>query len=235
MIGRRADRAYAKPTPIPEPTRPGGQVAAPTPTPETVVPTGRVARPFIRPRKPPQPKAPVATTLSNRIARAAKHYLSSRPPASFRNDCSGFVCAVLDRAGVPAAGNTASLWDQARGIQAVHHRKRPLDGDLVFFDDTWDRNGNGRLDDPLTHIGVVTTVDADGTAHVAHVSSSKGRTTLFLNLQRVHDHKDDNGKVLNSFLRAKTSKDGPGVRYLAGELVKGFATVSAEDLESWSR
>ena len=35
----------------------------------------------------------------------------------------------------------------------------PKPGDVVFFDNTYDRNKNKRLDDSLTHIAIVVSVD----------------------------------------------------------------------------
>jgi hypothetical protein len=36
-------------------------------------------------------------------------------------------------------------------------------GDIIFWDNTWDRNGNKRFgDDPLTHAGIVISIDEDG-------------------------------------------------------------------------
>ncbi len=200
---------------------------------------GRPARPVPVPAsiETPTVRAPAADPSwdsSRPVADAATHYLSHRPPSRFRDDCSGFVEAVLDRAGVPVSGNTASLWERASAAGAVHRRRRPAPGELVFFDNTYDRNGNGRLDDDLTHVGVVTTVDAYGTIEVVHVSS-KGRGTLYMNLEHPADHADASGNVLNSFLRAATRRDSARTPHLAGELWRGFATVQGGDGGIWRR
>ncbi|HMV66227.1 MAG TPA: CHAP domain-containing protein, partial [Myxococcota bacterium] len=98
-------------------------------------------------------------------------------------------------------------------------------GDLAFFDDTYDRDGDGRTNDPLTHVGVVLSVDAAGTIVVAHGGTSRGRTTLRMNLLHPHDAADAHGDTINDPLRARRSGDPAGTRYLAAELWRGFATV----------
>ncbi len=35
-------------------------------------------------------------------------------------------------------------------------------GDLVFFDNTYDRNGDGKFDDRITHVGIVVGFDKEG-------------------------------------------------------------------------
>ncbi|NCG19206.1 MAG: CHAP domain-containing protein [Rhodobacterales bacterium] len=173
------------------------------------------------------PVTPDAAVKSSRVgddaAKAAKFYLGHRPKG-FRDDCSGFVCAVYNRAGIPLSGNTASLWGAAQSANATHHRKMPSLGDVAFFDNTYDRNHNGRLDDDLTHVAVVIEVHDDGTILLAHNGTSRGRTTLTMNLREPSVRRDDNDKTLNDYLRSKKSSDSKRTVYLAGELCRGFAT-----------
>ncbi len=170
---------------------------------------------------------PKASRFGESVAEAARHWLEHRP-RGFRDDCSGFVMASLDRAGLALTGNTASFWELAREHGAVHHRKEPRVGDLAFFDNTYDRNGNGRLDDDLSHIAVVLEVQRDGTVLLAHAGTSRGRTTLTMNLRHPDVRHADDGTVLNDYLRAKRSSDPKGARYLAGELWRGFATLDPD-------
>lgn len=161
------------------------------------------------------------------IADAARHLLAHRPPSTFRDDCSGFVCAVLDRAGIEASGSTASLWTDAEREGRVHRRPRPSPGDLVFWDDTWDRNGNGRRDDPLTHVGVVVEIEADGTIVMAHRGTSSGRSTLRMNLDQPDVHMAGDGRTLNDILRARMPRDPADLPVLTGQLFRGFARPPA--------
>lgn len=177
------------------------------------------------PREAPEVARRGQVPLPHRLADAAKALLDAPYPNGFTDDCSGFVCAAASGAGATLPSSTAALWDLAKEAGTVHRRAVPDPGDLVFFDDTWDRNGNGRLDDDLTHVGIVIDLEPDGTALVAHRSTSQGRTILRINLQHPHDHVDEQGKVLNDFLRRRTGKDKPGTAYLAGELWRAFASV----------
>ena len=170
-----------------------------------------------------------AKAFQARIADAARHYVN-HAPRGFRDDCSGFAAAVYNRAGAPLSGNTRSMWELAQRLGKTHKRKRPEVGDLIFFDNTWDRNKNGRWDDDLTHVAVVIDVHADGTVKFAHSGTSKGRTIQNLNLIRPHDKSDEHGKVLNEALRRKRDKDPRKAGHLTGELWRGFATFKQSDL-----
>ena len=174
------------------------------------------------PARKPATASPLAGAA---IADAARTYLTSAPKG-FRNDCSGFVEAVLARAGVgPFRGSTRDFWQMSKQRGFVHHRRRPHVGDLAFFDDTWDRNGNGRLDDELTHLAVVIDVSSDGTVVLAHVSSSRGRTTFHMNLLKPDVTMSGERRLNDHLRRAKEGKPAPT---LASELWRGFATLASD-------
>ena len=151
-----------------------------------------------------------------RIAAIAKN-ATARPIRLSRRDCSGFVETVLARAGVPRRGNTRSFYFDAVRERRLHFgRARP--GDLVFFDRTYDRNRNGRIDDPLTHIAIVTAVQRDGTIVMAHRGNS-GIRTLRMNVKKPAIHRSRDGRVLNDFL----AEPGYGRKRLAGQVFRAFA------------
>ncbi|MCB9758358.1 MAG: CHAP domain-containing protein [Alphaproteobacteria bacterium] len=181
----------------------------------------------------PQRPDPSPPELRERVVEATRYYLSHRPQG-FRADCSGFVSAVFTRAGVPMDGVVASIWDIAVANDLLHWRERPTPGDLVFFDDTWDRNGNGRMDDALSHIGVVLDVEPDGTIVYAQDGTSRGRSTARMNLYQPDQREDGDGRVLNEPLRAGSPFDPPDAPGLTGELWVGFAAVDpAVDWYTW--
>ena len=96
-------------------------------------------------------------------------------------------------------------------------------GDLVFFDHTWDYNGDGRVNDPLTHVGIVEQVESDGTiVFISRVSDAIERYRM--NLAQPHVHRRADGRVLNDYMRRKRWSDQKGTRYLTGELFAAFGT-----------
>lgn len=157
------------------------------------------------------------------VVHAARRLLTGPTPSGYRADCSGFVQAVVARAGGDLAGSTATMWAELRAAGRTHTRAIPSPGDLAFFDNTYDRDGDGRANDELTHIAVVLSVDADGTITLAHDGTSKGRTTLRMNLRHPADRTLD-GAPINDALRGARRGDPPGLRYLASELWRGFGT-----------
>lgn len=169
--------------------------------------------------------APTAT--ARRIAAAAEGFVGDArlmvAGEAYRYDCSGLVEASLAKAGLAHSGSSAMLHDAARDAGALHRRRLPAVGDVAFFDDTYDRDGNGALDDVLTHSAVVVGVATDGTVEMVHVGSN-GVTRLTMNLRHPHDRSGPEGQVWNDYLRAKTRRDPLGTRYLAGELWVAFAS-----------
>ena len=146
----------------------------------------------------------------------------------YRDDCTGAVLAVYAAAGINLGAHFHRY--QGNGVARLHrmmrdHRlyvaadayARPEPGDIVFFDNTWDRNGNGRWDDDLTHMGVVVAVDRNGTISYLHNHLRRGVIVEQMNLR----HPDS--RELNAPLRQRGSpRDGSG-RWLASHLVRGFA------------
>lgn len=152
--------------------------------------------------------------------------VSSRVP----DDCSGLVRLAYQRVGLDPLGDrgrpgdnaVTTIWRRAHWLRALK-RSHPRPGDLVFFRDTYDRNGDGRRNDGLTHIGVVERVHADGSITFVH-RSGQGVTRGHLDLRRRSAHTDERGHVLNDYVRRQDRTDGPR---LAGELFAGFASATA--------
>ncbi|QRN98914.1 C40 family peptidase [Archangium violaceum] len=143
------------------------------------------------------------------------------------DDCSGFVRLAYQRAGIDLVSHgflggenaVSAIFRRAQGQGALRQRARP--GDLVFFRETYDRNRDGLRNDGMTHIGVVETLEPDGTVTFIH-RGSKGiaRSRMNLFFPRTHRVGQD-GPVLNDYLRAASR----GQRaWLAGELFAGFAS-----------
>jgi len=141
---------------------------------------------------------------------------------TYRWDCSGMVMAAYAKADEALVGNSKALWEQAKEAGLLHKRKEPALGDVAFFDNTYDRNRNGRRDDRLTHVAVVEEVAPDGTITLVHLGS-KGVVRILMNLHHPGDRADADGQKINSYLRASSGKDGGKV--LSGDLWVGFGSL----------
>ncbi len=145
----------------------------------------------------------------------------------YRDDCTGAVLAVYAAAGINLGAQFHRY--EGNGVARLHrmtldHRlyfraapdARPEPGDIVFFDNTWDRNGNRRWDDELTHMGLVVAVDRAGTISYLHNHVRRGVIIDQMNLRRPEE------PGLNAPMRLRGSpRDGSG-RRLASHLVRGF-------------
>lgn len=167
---------------------------------------------------------------------------------TFPYDCSGFVCAIYYQVGEelmtsveglalpqPAPEGTPSGVDHSQenlsGTEIIFRKltkegqtfkANPRPGDVVFFDDTWDRNGDGQLNDPFTHIAVVEQLLPDGTLQLLHLGNA-GIGRIRMNLERPRQPRDEaSGQVLNDQLRRRTNRDPDGTPYLTGELFRAF-------------
>ncbi len=153
----------------------------------------------------------------------------------YRRDCSGFVLAVFASEKIPIENlmgmnrrrsSVAELYSLAKRKGLVHRQKVPAIGDLVFFDDTYDRNRDGRSNDPLTHVGIVERVDPDGTVTFVH-RVRRGVLRYRLNRFRPHIRRDpETRKVLNHYLKiGRSGKGAKAGQRLTGELFHAFATI----------
>lgn len=171
----------------------------------------------------------------------ARSLIGSRGPLvvgerRFPFDCSGYVSAVYYHMGEdlmalelpPSEGNISGT--EIIYLQMLERgrifKKHPRPGDLVFFDNTWDRDGDGELNDPFTHIGVVHQVLPDDTVEILHLGNS-GIAYLRMNLKREDEARDAaTGEVLNDQLRRRSSRDGNDIPYLSAQLFRAFGRLN---------
>lgn len=147
-------------------------------------------------------------------------------------DCAGVTRAIFLKHGIDLYDSSTSD-PEANGVRLIHAHIRQQGtfhqgpvvhpGDLVFFDNTWDFNGDGKVNDPLTHVGVVERQEPDGT--VIFISRVAGAIDRYhMNLALPHVHKTAAGRILNDYLRRKDVNDPANTRRLTGELFAQFAT-----------
>jgi probable lipoprotein NlpC len=173
----------------------------------------------------PPPTAPTLSPFHARFAEAALGFLAagSLQTRSGRRamNCTGLVQACFDALGCGdrPRGNTRTL--HAWCVSTDRMVEVPAAGDLVFFDDTWDRDRDGQRNDPLTHVGVVVEAAPGGRVRFVHVGSRKLKDG-HLDPARPGDKRDEDGGIVNSPLRVRRRRDPQGTRYLAGQLLRGF-------------
>ena len=147
-------------------------------------------------------------------------------------DCAGVTRAIYLEHGIDLY-NSSTTDRRANGVRLIYNHMRqhgrlhqgPMvqPGDLVFFDNTWDFNGDGMLNDPLTHVGVVEQIEDDGTVvFISRVADAVERYRMNLALPRVHKTAD--GRILNDYIRRKRPTDPEEMGHLAGELFTFYGT-----------
>jgi hypothetical protein len=149
----------------------------------------------------------------------------------FSWDCTGTVLAIYWYAGIDlardfgryAGGGVSRLYRTLQDASLLYTTREPILGDLVFWDDTYDADGDGAWDDPLTHVGMVMETAADGTISYVHLNYRKGIVIEQMNLREPDLHQRVKGgkvTIINSPLRmAETGRPHPD-RWLAGQLYR---------------
>lgn len=150
-------------------------------------------------------------------------------PETCMFDCSGFVLKVYKFANINFFEEQKGKIAEKNGVKFIHkalknsnkiyHKKIPNIADIVFFNNTWDSNGDKKINDELTHVGIVLTVDKYGTITFIHSSVSGGVTKDFMNLCH------PNEKAFNSNVRERRKDDPDNTKYSANELINAFGTV----------
>lgn len=97
------------------------------------------------------------------------------------------------------------------------------EGDIVFFDNTYDRNRDRKVNDPLTHIGIIQRIYPDQTIEFLHHMQG-GIQTGYLNLKNPDRHQMGD-RAINTFLRRRTRGDKKGTRYMASHLFASFGSL----------
>lgn len=151
---------------------------------------------------------------------------------TFTLDCIGTVCAIYYRLGIDLtkdfsnySGNGVNcLFMSLKDKGVIHKDQYPRTGDVIFWDNTWDANGDGdRTNDPNTHAGIVLAVDDDGTIYYVHENMYKGVIIEYMNLLLPGVDWDASGKRLNSSLAIATVSGGPKpTHFLSGDVFKAF-------------
>lgn len=182
---------------------------------------------------------PLLTSLPSRsaIVHSAVRLLGSKTITiqgrHLHYDCAGVTRAIFLEHGIDLYRSSHSGVN-ANGVRLIHNHVRQYGrlhkgtdvrpGDLVFFDNTWDFNGDGLLNDPLTHVGIVEQIEQDGT--VTFISRVAGAVERYrMNLHQPHIHKTAEGRLLNDYIRRKRQTDPENTARLTGELFSFYGNL----------
>lgn len=174
----------------------------------------------------------VASGARSKVVVAAQGLVGQRRTKlggkTWGDDCTGLVRGVYAQVGVDLMtaaergdNGVTAIYRFAQRHGRVYGGGRPVAGDLVFFRDTYDLNRDGRDNDGLTHIGLVETIDEDGTVLVIH-RVARGIVRYRMNLATPDQPRASDGRVINDALRAPRGRHPP---QLASQLFAGFATL----------
>jgi hypothetical protein len=160
----------------------------------------------------------------------------SRPDSVYFPDAAAaYVTAVyaVNETQTSDVGASPAIIDIYRYTQAhgsVYHSTTPAVGDLVFFHNTFDRNGDMRNNDWYTHVGLVEAVDTAGNIDVlSYLDGQVSRTRM--NLERADVAMDGDGAIVNTTMRRPNNDDPAYTQYLASELFAGFGSLLGEATE----
>ena len=152
----------------------------------------------------------------------------------FQLDCIGTVSAIFYSAKINIRkyfpkykGNGVSrFYYTLRDIKTLYKENIPEVGDVIFWDNTWDRNGDEIIgNDPLTHTALVIKVDDDGTIHYIHLNYVYGVIIEQMNLFHPTVYKNEDGKEINSPMYINSSLKLHPEHWLSGDLFKHFGGV----------
>ncbi len=136
----------------------------------------------------------------------------------YPNDCTGVVRAAYAFASIDLAGHfnqysgngVKRIFETLRDRELLYAVRYPEPGDLIFWDNTYDANGNGLADDELTHIGLVISIDISGNIRYLHYNYRFGPVIERMNLANPDSSAQDSEGPINAPLRMRGSPPGPG-------------------------
>ncbi len=180
---------------------------------------------------------PTVVALRAKLAEGAQSILGKSQLVvrgkRFTMDCTGVVLAVYWYAGIDLARDFSRF--SGNGVERIYRTLErenllysttdPLVGDIIFWDNTYDHDENSRWDDPLSHVGMVTGVDPDGTISYVHYHITKGIRIDYMNLRSPavqSTMESGRMKVINSPMRLAVPGKPHPPNWLAGQLYRAL-------------
>ncbi|MFW5741753.1 MAG: CHAP domain-containing protein [Spirochaetota bacterium] len=156
----------------------------------------------------------------------------------YNSDCTGTILAIYAMAGVRLVdlfGNYVG-----NGVQRLHSiaadhallydAQLPEPGDLIFWDNTYDKNGDSEWNDWLTHVGLVLDVSPDGTIDYLHHHYTDGVVRARMNLTDPQTHVAADGVVVNSPMRMRSHRHLNPDEWLASHLYRELGAMHRIEL-----
>lgn len=152
---------------------------------------------------------------------------------TFNLDCTGVILAAYWGAGYDLMpyfnreeGNgVRRLHDTAKNRGKLFTRTLPEPGDIIFWDDTYDMNEDGRWGDLYTHNGIVVAVEPNGQVTYIHHNYSLGIVMARMNLSQVEVYRDSAGKELNSPMRMRKDRHIRPDQWLSSHLFRTYGDL----------
>jgi cell wall-associated NlpC family hydrolase len=159
------------------------------------------------------------SSIQQKLYEGAQHFLGKEElwvgGKQYTKDCSGTVSAIYAYAGLDlqklyvgyTGGGTQRMFNALKDMNLLL-TQNPQVGDLIFWDNTYDSNGNGKWDDYLTHVGMVVKVNPNGSLQYVHDHVIKGITIEYMDLNQPDTWKKElNGKTveINSPMRMNSN------------------------------
>lgn len=154
----------------------------------------------------------------------------------FNFDCTGVVLAAYWGAGF----DMMPLFNResGNGVKRLHDigvrggtlttstRRLPKVGDIIIWDHTYDRNGNGRWDDEFTHNGLVLDVQPNGQITYLHHNYARGIVLARMHLGQMDTHLDQNQQLeINSPMRMRSHRYIRPNQWLSSHLFKAYVEI----------
>jgi hypothetical protein len=148
-------------------------------------------------------------------------------------DCTGAVLAIYYYAGIDLArdfdkygGNGVTrLYRSLEAQRLLYDTRYPVTGDIIFWDNTYDRNEDGRWNDSLTHVGMVMEVSRSGDVEYVHLNYRRGIIIENMNLRNPEVHREmmkGRLRIVNSPMRMKQPGNPHPETWLSGQLFNIF-------------
>lgn len=165
---------------------------------------------------------------ANEILGREKLFIRGR---NFGMDCSGIVLALYWYADIDlskayndySGGGVTRIYHYLEDKDLLYRTMMPVPGDIIFWDNTYDQNEDGKANDLFTHVGMVVSIDRAGNIDYIHHNYRKGIVLERMNLNDPDTYAETvNGKqrIVNSAMRMRGS---PGFdKWLSSQLYRKF-------------